>query len=253
MKTLERNLFIVIGLILCLVSYGQAQSIQGIVFDKHTNQRVGKVFLKNERTKENSYNNSRGEFKISVAPGDQIIATKAGFFIDTLVYSEQKILLIYLEREAIYIPEVNVVARRSPEDILKRRRDDFNKAYKLADPGSFFSVGPTGAGLSINSIYSLFSKEAKNAKRLTKTIQREYEENVVDYRFTPDLVSGLTGLSGDQLHIFMSNYRPTYYFVLVASPYELASYIKTKYELFKLNPNLRFLPKLPEIELEVNN
>ena len=229
------------------------KSIQGIVFDKHTGQRVGKVFLKNERTMENTYNNSRGEFVLDVEPGDLVIAEKEGFFVDTLNYTEQKIMLFYLEREAIYIPEVNVVARRSPEDILKRRREEFNKAYKLADPGSVFSVGPTGAGLSINSIYGLFSKEVKNAKRLTKTIQREYEENMVDYRFTPDLVSGLTGLTGEELRIFMSNYRPTYYFVSLASPYELSSYVKTKYEIFKLNPNLRFLPKLPQIELEVNN
>lgn len=240
---------------LCVLSFahGQAKFIQGIVFDKNSSQRVGKVLLKNERTNDNTFNNSRGEFEIEVEPGDRIITEKEGYHADTLIYTDQQIFIIYLKRIAIYIPEVNVVARRSPDEVLKQRREDYNKAYKLADPGDFFSVGPTGAGVSINSIYSLFSKEAKNAKRLTKIFRREYEENTIDYKFTAELVIDLTGLSGEQLKIFMLNYRPTYNFVMQATPYELSEYIKSKYEIFKLNPNLRFLPKLPDIDLEVNN
>ncbi|MFD1769247.1 hypothetical protein [Sphingobacterium suaedae] len=233
--------------------FAQTRFVQGIVFDEEVNQRLGKVFLKNERTKENTFNNARGEFEIGVAAGDQLVASKEGYYSDTLVYSGQPLLMIYLKRTSIYIPEVKVVARRSPEDVLKQRQEDFNKAYKLADPGSVFSVGPTGAGLSIGSIFNMLSKEGKNARRLTKLIQLEYEENVIDSKFTPDLVHNLTGLSGEHLKNFMSNYRPTYYFVSVASPYELTAYIKSKYEIFKLNPNLRFLPKLPDIDLEVNN
>lgn len=232
---------------------GQHKFVQGIVFDKETNQRVGKVFIKNERTKQNTFNNTRGEFDMNVVVGDLIVTSKEGYHADTLRYAGQQVLMIYLRRSSIYIPEVNVVARRSPEEILKQRQEDFSKAYKLADPGSVFSVGPTGAGLSIGSIYNMLSKEGKNARRLTKIIRLEYEENVIDSKFTPDLVSGITGLSGIKLANFMRNFRPTYYFVTSATPYELSSYIRSKYEIFKLNPNLRFLPKLPDIDLEVNN
>ncbi|QBQ42911.1 hypothetical protein E2P86_17915 [Sphingobacterium psychroaquaticum] len=249
-----RNIILCLFLYSCpVLVFGQAFTVQGIVFDKDSNQRVGKVFVKNESTRENIFNNARGEFEISVSVGDKIVAEKEGFYGDTILYTGQKILLIYVARKSIYIPEVRVVARRSPEEILKQRREDFSKAYKLSDPGSVFSVGPTGAGVSINAIYSLFSKEVKQAKRLTKVIQQEYEQNVIDSKFTPDLVSNLTGLSGEQLNNFMINYRPTYYFVLAASPYDLTSYIQSKYEMFKLNPNLRLLPKLPDLDLEVNN
>lgn len=248
------HLFLIIA---CFCSshllFGQAFTVQGIVFDKNNNQRIGKVFIRNESSKQNTFNNSRGEFEIDLNIGDNLILEKDEFFPDTISYTGQKILILYLTRKSIYIPEVRVVARKSPEEILKQRREDFNKAYKLADPGSFLSVGPTGAGVSINAIYSLFSKEAKQAKRLTKIIQQEYEENVIDYKFTAELVAGITGLSGQPLTNFMQNYRPSYYFIQAASPYDLSAYIKRKYEMFKLNPNLRFLPKLPDIDLEVDN
>lgn len=223
------------------------------MLDKGTNQRIGKAFIKNDETKENTFNNARGEFDIGVSLGDLIITSKDEYSPDTIKYTGQPVLMVYLERTSIYIPEVNVVARRSPEDILQQRREDFSKAYRLADPGSIFSVGPTGAGLSIGTIYNMLSREGKNAKRLTRFIQKEYEEDVIDSKFTRDLVSNVTGLSGEHLSIFISNYRPTYAFVTMATRYELTTYIRSKYEIFKLNPNLRFLPKLPEIDLEVNN
>ena len=227
--------------------------MQGIVFDKATKQRIGKVFVKNDQTKDNAYNNARGEFDLHVRDGDVLIASKEGYFPDTIVYQGEKVLMFHMERSSIYIPEVQIVARKSAEEILKQQREAFNKAYNLAEPGSAFSVGPTGAGLNINTIYNLFSREAKNARKLTQVIQREYENNVIDSKFTRDLVHQTTGLKGDHLDNFMSNYRPSYYFVIAASPYQITEYIKSKYEIFKLNPNLRFLPKLPEVKLEVNN
>lgn len=241
--------------ILCIAftATAQTKTVQGIVFDRGTNQRIGKAFIKNDDTKENTFNNARGEFDIGVSLGELIITSKEGYAQDTIKYSGQQVLMVYLERTSIYIPEVNVVARRSPEEVLRQRQEDFSKAYKLADPGSIFSVGPTGAGLSIGTIFNMLSREGKNAKRLTRFIQKEYEQDVIDSKFTRDLVSNVTGLSGEHLTIFMSNYRPTYYFVSAATPYELTTYIRSKYEIFKLNPNLRFLPALPEIDLEVNN
>ena len=253
MKFLHHLYLFILLFISHLTLYAQTGGIQGIVFDKGTGQRVGSVFVKNVKSKENTYNNARGEFEINVAVGDTVIASKDGFHADTIVYKDQKVLLVYLRRSSIHIAQIDVFARKSPEQVLAQRREEFNKAYKMADPGSIFSVGPTGAGISIGSIFNMLSKEGKNARRLTKVIQREYEDNVVDSKFTPDLVQHTTGLTGDQLRIFMNNFRPSYAFVMLATPYELSSYIRSKYEIFKLNPNLRYLPKLPDLDLEVNN
>ena len=234
-------------------NFVQAQKpVQGIVFDAETKQRVGKVRLKNLNQQIELYNNIRGEFEIKLNVGDLLVAESEGFKADTIMFSNQSVILFNLYRDAIYIPTVSVVGRQSPEEILKQERESFNKAYRLANPGSIFSVGQSGAGLSISSIYNLLSREGKNARRLTEVIQRDYEENIVDHKFSRDLVHRITGLEGDNLARFMLNYRPSYAFTIAANHYEMSQYIKSKYIMFKLNPNLRHLPELPVIEFDVN-
>ncbi|HLQ99164.1 MAG TPA: hypothetical protein VK102_02220 [Sphingobacterium sp.] len=224
--------------------------IEGIVFDKNTGQRVAEVRISNISTGQSVYNNARGEFNLDVNKGDIVLAEKKGFDKDSITVDGNKVLLLYLERSMRYIPEVTVTAKQSPETILEQAKKDYKKAYDLAEPGSAFSVGPTGAGLNLNTIYNLFSKEGKNAKRLTKTIEKEYQENVIDSKFTASLVRNTTGLRDSVLHRFMQRYRPSYYFIISTNEYQLVEYIKNKYEMFKLTPELRNLPVLPRLELQ---
>lgn len=227
--------------------YGQ-QKVEGIVFDQDTKQRIAKVLVVNNDSKANVFNNVRGEFEIYAEEGDLLIAQKENYFNDTLVYEGQKVVLFNLKKTAIHIATVTVMGNKSPEQILAQRRVDYDKAYKLADPGDYFSIGQNGAGLSINAIYNLLSREGKNARRLTNYFQREYEENTIDHRFTKELVRSLTDLDGELLDNFMTRFRPDYYFVKYASHYQLLEYVKKNFEIFKINPYYRVLPNLNEIE-----
>lgn len=231
---------------------GQIQ-VEGIVFDKATNQRIAEVLIWNANTGEKVYNNSRGEFRLQVREGDTVFAEKKGFYKDSVHFTGEKVLLLFLDRSMRYIPEVTVNVKQSPEVILDQAKKDYKKAFDLADPGDLLSVGATGAGLNINTIYNMFSKEGKNAKRLTKTIKKEYEENVIDSKFTPSLVQSVTGLKNKELSRFMQRYRPSYQFVVSANEYQLIEYVKSKYEMFKLTPELRNLSVLPKLELKEKN
>nr|WP_237249476.1 hypothetical protein [Sphingobacterium faecale] len=239
---------LILLLFYCGRIYSQ-QKVEGLIFDKDTKQRIGRVLMINKSSGANVFNNSRGEFALEMQRGDKIIAQKENYFSDTLTYKGEKVLIFNLKKTSIYIDPVTVVARKTPEQILADRRRDYDKAYKLADPGSYLSVGPTGAGLSINAIYNLFSKEAKNARRLTKYFQKEYEENIVDIRFSKELVKGVTGLEGEPLDNFMVRYRPSYDFVSLATHYQMVSYIKSKYEYFKFVPYIKPLPDLDNINI----
>ncbi|MCI0921558.1 hypothetical protein [Sphingobacterium rhinopitheci] len=225
------------------------QSTEGIVFDRDTKQRVGKVLLFNKSTNQKIFNNSRGEFKIDLNVGDMLIASKENYFTDTLIYQGDKVLIINMKRASIYIDPVTVVARKTPDQILTERKRDYNKAYRLADPGSLLSVSDNGAGLSIGAIYNYFSKEGKNARRLTQYFEREYQENIIDMRFSRELVRITTGLEGEALDNFLVRYRPSYDFVLRANHYQLISYIKSKYEFFKFVPYIKPLPDLSEFSI----
>lgn len=219
-------------------------SVQGIVMDGQTKQRISRVFIYNPENDAGGYNNTRGEFTIEAAPGDVLIAAVEGYYPDTLSVTPGKTLLIQLQRSAIRIQEVSIVVRRSPEEQLQQAQREYGIAYTRGSGGHLLSVGPTGAGLNIDALYKMISRDGKNARRLQEIIERDYRESVIDYRFTPELVSQTTGLKGDTLRDFMFQYRPNYFFVLGSSDYNLVFYIRTSFAQYQQNPSARRLPPL---------
>ena len=217
--------------------------------DQGTKQRVNRVNITNLRSGIKLFNNTKAEFKIAVKTGDKLIAVADGFYIDTLVYSGQPAIVFYLERVAIPLKEVLVKdsllsARKRYEELRKQ----FNSLNRLTNR-DLLAIGPAGAGLSIDAIWNSLSRQGRNAKRLQDIMERDYQSNFVDEKFNRALVSKQTGLRGDQLELFMLNYRPSFYFVYGASDYDLASYIKMSYIRFKNNPKTYDVSNLEPIEL----
>lgn len=226
--------------------------LEGIVLDKQSKDRVGEVMIYNLNNRTLLFNNHKGEFRLDVQESDTLVFSKTGFFSDTLVVSSKPALIVSLLRDPTYIDPVHITARRSPEQVHAEAQREYRDAYRLADPGSLISTGPMGgAGLSINAIYNMFSREGRNARRFTEYMELLYRENVIDSIFTRDLVRNLVGLEGERLNNFMIRYRPTYEFVTRANHYELTNYIKSKYNMFKIMPDLRPLPELPQVDLDV--
>lgn len=222
----------------------EPRSVQGIVMDVQTKQRISRVFIYNPENDAGSYNNTKGEFTLEAKPGDVLIAAAEGYYPDTISVTPQKTIIFQLQRSAIRIQEVSVVVRRSPEEQLKEAQREYSTAYSKGSRGNLLSVGPSGAGLNIDALYKMISREGKNARRLQEIIERDYRESVIDYRFTPELVSQTTGLTGDSLRDFMNQYRPGYFFILGSSEYNLVFYIRSSFAQYQRNPAARRLPPL---------
>lgn len=237
-------------LLLCCVSAYAQQKVEGLILDSDTRQRIGRVWIVNATSGANTFNNAKGEFALMMEEGDLLIAQRDEYKSDTVQYIDQKVIVFNMKKTSIYIEPVTVVAKKSPEEILAQRQIDYEKAFRLADAGDYFSVGPNGAGLSINTIYNLLSKESRNARKLTKFFQKEYEENVIDLKFSKAFVTRITGLEGDLLDNFMLRYRPSYSFVQLANNYQMIAYVRSKYEQFKINPHYKPLPDLKKVEID---
>lgn len=235
-----------IGLLTFYGLFGFAQQkIEGIVFDAQTKQRVSKVYLYNTSIDTGVYNNLKGEFSISAHPGDVLLVAAQGYFADTVKVTDKPVVALYLERSSIWLKDVYVFGQKSPEEMLEEKKEAFPSIFE--ERQGLLTAGHTGAGLSIDALYSLISREGRNARNLRRIIERDYKEAIIDYRFSKSMVAAATGLRGNELEEFMFNFRPSYYFILSANDYKLGQYIKRCYEEYKRNPGFRRVePLLPE-------
>lgn len=226
-------------LLFCGLSYNtfaQDKTVDGIVFDKDSKDRLAKINVRNTSNGEAVYNNLKGEFKIKAGTGDVLIFNKEGYFADTIKIQGNNTLAVYLKRTGIQLSQVDINAKKlTPEKQLEATKRDYTKIYGYDN--DFLSMSPGGGvGVSIDAIFNAFSKSAKNAEKLKGIIERDYHENVIDYRFNRTLVGNITGLKDEQLTDFMYKYRPGYYYVTTATDYDFVRYIRNNYRRYKRNP-----------------
>lgn len=211
--------------------------MQGIVFDKETKGRLIHVNMYNTRLQQAVYNNSKGEFSINTKTGDKLIFSLEGYKSDTLIVRNQTSLIIFLEKKAIQLPQVTVKdSTLSAKEKYEELKKQFNTLHRIGNNKDLVSIGPGGVGLSIDALWSAFSREGKNARKLMAIMERDYQNDFIDARFNPAIVSQVTGLINDRLYIFLQKYKPSFYFAAKASDYEMLEYIKMSYNRFKNNP-----------------
>lgn len=211
-------------------------------------QRLTRVYIFNTRTGEGFYNNTKGEFKNTAREGDVLVAALQGYGVDTIRVKTETVLF-YLRRNSIQLQEVVVRdSIKTPAEQLKANQEQYNTIYSKGAVKNVLQSGGAngggGAGLSIHALYTLLSKEGKNARMLQKIIERDYREAMIDYRYTATLVNSVTGLSGDKLRDFRQQYKPGYYFILEASDYDLIRYIQRSYVSYQEDPAALRLPSL---------
>lgn len=231
----------VLAFLAVLQGRAMAQEVQGVVLDQDTRQRITKVYLYNLTTHKGYYNNLKGEFSIPAKKGDTLVFALQGFRADTATVKDQSQLLVYLKRTSILLKEVRLVdSTLTPESVAKKNREEFADIYRKGNKSDLFTFGGVngmrGAGLSIDALYSMFSREGKNARYLQKILEEDYREAIIDFRFTKSLVTNTTGLGQPELSDFMQQYRPAYYFVAGANDYALIAYIQDSYRKYRVNP-----------------
>jgi hypothetical protein len=229
----------------------QERTLQGFVMDKSTKQRLAKVYIYNSRNDEALYNNHKGEFTTTALPGDTLFAALQGYAIDTVVYKGQNSVYFELNPLFIRLKEVKIIGSMpTPAEKHEKNLKDYKYALDRGSSKDLLSLGNSGAGLGIDAIYNLLSRKGANARRLQGILERDYREQIIDFRFRPEFVHRTLGISDFELTDFMQQYRPTYEFVLSASDYAFIVFIKNNYKAYKRNPASLRLKPLPQPIIE---
>lgn len=243
---LMKFLFFLFLFLFSIKVFAQETSVAGIVFDADSKDRIARVNVFNASTGLSVYDNLNGVFTIDARPGDKLIFSQTEHFSDTVTVFNYTPLAVYLKRMAIQLNEVTIVdSMLNPEKRLAANKRDFSKIYGSLANKDFLTVSPgSGAGLGIDAIWNAFSRSGRNAAHLRATIESDYKQDIIDFRFNRTLVNRVTGLTGRQLTDFMQKYRPGYYFVAYASEYEFITTIKTNYKRYLRNPRAYTLAPL---------
>lgn len=221
--------FILLAIITGSFAYGQSRS--GIVIGD--SKPLNGATIKNLKLNMLAISGDEGAFTLKLNSGDTVVTSYLGFKSDTLIFYEQSSLLITLKPLTNKIGEVVIKGFKiTPLEKFRKNQEDYKQIYRIGDDSHMFNAlggfGFAGFAISIDALYSHFSREGKNARKLQKTLVRDYYADIVDSRFTKSLVTKYTGYEGQQLDNFMIDNRPTYEFMKYASDYDVIKYIQQK-------------------------
>jgi len=218
------RLFFIV-LFLSQYSFAQNTSIDGIVIGKSGYLSSAQIVNANSGIRTTS--GIRGEFSIKVKTGDTLFISLIGFVNDTTIIHFQNSLVINLKSKVINLKEVIVRdSRTSPLKNYEQAKIDYNMAYKRGDNSNMFIVSPMGVGINIDALFSTFSKQGKNGRKLKREIQEQYKEEVIDQKFNARIVENVTNYKGEELTRFMEKYRPTFEFIHNKNEIDVIIYIK---------------------------
>ncbi|KLT64671.1 hypothetical protein [Pedobacter sp. BMA] len=231
--------------------YAQTKPVQGIVIDKETKQRLAKVYIYNIRTGDGLYNNTKGEFSTYAIPGDTLVAALSGYGVDTIIFKGQTAAYFQLKSLGIRLRDVVIKEKRlSPQELYEKSKQEYRYQILKGSSKDLLNLGNGGVGLGIDAIYNLLSRQGRNARHLQKILEKDYREDLIDYRFNANLVQQVLGIKDTELTDFMQQYRPTYQFVLDADDYAFNVFIRNAYRSYRINPRALQLPPLPKLTIE---
>lgn len=246
-----RILLSFILLLSTLTAFAQQKAVSGFVVDRDTKLRLAKVYIYNSSIDEGFYNNTKGEFAAPVNLGDTLFAALSGHAMDTVVYRGQSAIVFQLRSLGIRLKEVNIYGKaKTPQELYKSKLEEYKQKLDQGSSKDLLNLGQRGVGLGIDAIYNLLSRDGKNARHLQQILEKDYKEQVIDYRYRQDYVMGLIDIKPENVQDFMTQYRPTYQFVLSASEYAFIQFVKNSYASYKRNPSMFRLPTLPKLSID---
>jgi CarboxypepD_reg-like domain len=216
-----------------LACFGQIASaqvqIKGTVYDK--SQRYGLAGVSVIATSgRGTKTDSLGNYHISLSLEDSLYFSYLGKYTSKFPVRELNAgqpFNMSLEVGTDTLPAVFVRTRNYLEDSLETRRE-YKKIFDYQADYLNNLKAPKGRGMGVGlDMDMLFDhKEVRRMEAFQKRLEDEERDNYIDHRFTPALVSRITGLEPPALDSFMRIYRPSYDFLKTfETDYEFYKYI----------------------------
>lgn len=185
---------------------------------------------------------SAGAYHLNVASTDSIYFTYGGkstmkFPVkDIKNYNSFDISLhAKVEHKYKLLNPVTVFTDNYTLDSLENR-EKYSKIFGDDRPRINSTYDPGGtAGLDLDGLIGAFQfRKNKQQQAFRNRLLEEEQEKYIDYRFSSQTITRITGLKGDSLIAYKIKYRPDYYFVANSTLAQFYQYIlQTSYAFRK--------------------
>ena len=233
-KMLVTNRIFILALALCCFAFTAGaqttatHNISGFVCTKGTQVRVADVVVTNKHSNLKVVTNDIGIFKIAASIGDTLTFGKDDYTTAIQVIYSPSDLVIYMQK-VIHLDEVKI-----KEQTKKQELNSVMNQYK--SKGVYYGGKPSAISAitsPLNGLYSLFGKDAKDARRFAEYSKKEEEASQDHAKYNKDIVKKITQLPDDEVEKFMNFYRPSHDDLLKWNQYDVITYIKTSLDSYK--------------------
>ncbi|HVI49142.1 MAG TPA: carboxypeptidase-like regulatory domain-containing protein [Chitinophaga sp.] len=235
MKVLTR--IIALGCILSMLSVQLVKAQVTVTGQVSDSNRLVLPYatITNVNTGRHAQSDQGGFYKIQASRNDRIVISFVGYLPDTFRVARNEgteTVNVKLVVAGKFLKGVEITSQYTPYqlDSMERRRQ---YAYLLDLPDKHL-VGestPVGAGIVFSPI-TRFSKREKQKRQFKKNYEDMEKEKYIDSRFTPVLVSQVTGLKGDSLQLFMRDNYPDYGTIRLLGNNDLLYWITDRYKVW---------------------
>lgn len=200
--------------------------MQGVVTDAATHKPLYPVTVVNLSTQAVAYTNENGLYTIIANQGDVVAFSYVGYKSIEKHKPPSVIIAsinIQMERLEYQLQEF----RFHLGNLTKYQIDSIDRAKTYKIPLSRTPPNPFASPAS--ALAELFSKRAKRTYEFQQNFRNGEIEKFVDTRYTPELVTELTGFTGDTIGHFMYAYPMEYDFARLATDLEIKMWIRSNY------------------------
>lgn len=218
-----KNILLLIACCLA-VSPSMAFTLRGKVTEVTNGQPLFPVTVVNIRTQQATYTTENGSFLLSVQPGDRVAFSYVGYKV--LEYTAQADdtadISIRMVRTSYFMKEVLIMPNMTQYQVDSVERASTYRGFLTRTPSN-----PIGSPVSF--IAEKFNKRSKQIFRFQKKFHGWENERFIDTRYTPELVSEMTGLTDDSLAHFINANPMPYDYARAATDLELKMWIRDHY------------------------
>lgn len=226
--------------------------VAGYVFEETSGEPLPYVNVYVKRTRRGTITDTAGYFAITAKVNDTLTFSSLGYdkkyvVINDSATDNSKPLIVFLDTRIYQINSIDIIALKKYKQLefeithMRLPDDDYifalnNFPVRPVDIDYYERVNAPGFGLvysPITALYNMFSKEGKELRKLEEVQRKDNLNNLINAKIGYDVIMKLTGMSQNEVNLFLDwcSFSPD--FINKLTEYDLISVIMYKHSIYQ--------------------